>query len=82
MPDPSTFPVPEQFETPRLSLRTFRVTDALQLHEALVESLPQLRENLWFLPWVAQPQTFESALARCSKAQENFLLRLDLAYLD
>ena len=81
MPDPFIFAVPEQFETPRLLLRTFRLTDAPQLHDALVESLTKLRENLWFLPWVVQPQTLESARARCRKAQANFLLGLDLPYL-
>jgi RimJ/RimL family protein N-acetyltransferase len=57
------------------------VADAPQLHEALVESISQLRENLWFLPWVAEEQTLQSAEARCRKAHGNFLLRLDLPYL-
>ncbi len=81
MVDPLAFPVPEFFETPRLHLRPFSDTDAPQLHEALVESLTQLRENLWFLPWVAEPQTLHSAEARCRKAQSDFKLRLDLPYL-
>ena len=81
MPDPSQISIPESFETERLLLRPFSIADAPQLHEALVESIDQLRENLWFLPWVAEQQTIQSAEARCRKAQGNFLLRLDLPYL-
>lgn len=81
MPDPLQCPVPESFETPRLLLRPFSVADAPQLHEAQTESIDALREHLWFLPWVAEPQTLRSAEARCRQAQGNFLLRLDLPYL-
>ena len=81
VPDPRRFPVPESFETPRLLLRTFAVADAPQLHEALVESIAALREHLWFLPWVAEEQTLQSAEARCRQALGNFLLRTDLPYL-
>jgi RimJ/RimL family protein N-acetyltransferase len=81
MIDPLHFVIPETFETSRLILRPFSVADAPQLHEALVESLSELRNHLWFLPWVAEEQTLESAEARCRKAHGNFVLRLDLAYL-
>lgn len=81
MPDPARFSVPELIETARLLLRPFSVDDAPQLHEALVESISELRDNLWFLPWVVEEQTLQSAAARCRKAQGNFLLRLDLPYL-
>jgi RimJ/RimL family protein N-acetyltransferase len=73
--------VPDSFETPRLILRSFRTTDAAQLHEALVESCAALRAHLWFLPWVAEEQTLQSAEQRCRRAQENFQLRTDLPYL-
>lgn len=79
--DPRRFPVPESFETPRLLLRPFAVADAPQLHEALVESIDALREHLWFLPWVAEPPTPASAVARCRRAQADFLRRADLPYL-
>lgn len=81
MVDPLTFPIPESIETSRLVLRCFRVTDAPELHEALVESLAELRANLWFLPWVAEEQSLQSAELRCRKAQAGFLLRTDLPYL-
>ena len=81
VPDPRRFPVPESFETARLLLRSFSVADAPQLHEAQVESIDALREHLWFLPWVAEAQTLESAEARCRQAQAHFLQRADVPYL-
>ena len=81
MPDPHLFSVPDSFSTDRLLLRSFRVEDAAELHEALRESIAELRETLWFLPWVAEEQTLQSAETRCRKAQANFLLRADLPYL-
>lgn len=81
MPDPLAFPVPSRFETTRLVLRSFEVGDAAALHEALSESIEQLRRHLWFLPWVSQELTLAAAEARCRSAQANFLLRTDLPYL-
>jgi RimJ/RimL family protein N-acetyltransferase len=81
MPDPFRFSVPELFETDRLLLRPVRVSDAQQLHEALKESVTELREHLWFLPWVAEEQSLQSAEVRCRKAEANFIIRADLPYL-
>ncbi len=81
MTSPLCFSVPEFLETDRLLLRPFQVSDAQQLHEALVESIADLRAHLWFLPWVAEEQTLESAEGRCRQAQANFLIRADLPYL-
>lgn len=81
MPDPLLFPVPPSIETPRLLLRSFRVEDAPVLHEALTESIVELRRHLGFLSWVAEEQTLQSAEVRCRKAEANFLLRTDLPYL-
>ncbi|MFM7200456.1 MAG: GNAT family N-acetyltransferase [Myxococcota bacterium] len=81
MLDALTFPVPASFETQRLVLRAFQLEDAPALHAALVESLPALRAHLWFLPWVAEEQTPESARRRCEAAEKNFRLRTDLPYL-
>jgi RimJ/RimL family protein N-acetyltransferase len=79
--NPLLIDVPPQFETNRLTLRTFRAGDGVVLHDALVESITQLREFLWFLPWVAEDPTPESAEIRCRKAEANFLARIDLPYL-
>lgn len=81
MPDPLLFPVPAEFDTPRLRLRAFRVSDAPELHAALAESIEALRAHLWFLPWVAESPTLQSAEIRCRRAEANFVLRADLAYL-
>lgn len=81
MPDPLLFPVPDALQTDRLLLRPMSVADAAQLHEALLESIAELRENLCLIPWVMEEQTLQSAEARCRKAQASFLLRTDLPYL-
>ena len=81
MPEPLLFPVPSVIETPRLLLRSFRVEDASALAEALADSLTEMRQFLWFLPWVAEDPTLESAEIRCRRAEANFLLRTDLPYL-
>ena len=81
MLDPLAHPVPASFETSRLLLRSFRTEDAPALHAALAESILDLRAHLWFLPWIAEDQTLQSAEARCRRAEANFLLRTDLPYL-
>lgn len=81
MPYPLTSQIPSRFETARLIMRPFEVGDAAALHEALLESIVELRRHLWFLPWVSQEQTFAAAQERCRTARANFLLRTDLPYL-
>lgn len=81
MPDPLTFPIPDSLESERLVLRSFRADDAPVLHEALLESITDLRAHLWFLPWVAEEPTLKSASARCRKAAEDFAHRKDFPYL-
>jgi len=81
MPDPLRFPVPVEFRTPRLLLRPFRQDDAPALHEAIAESISELRQHLWFLPWVAAEPSLEAAQVRCRQAEAAFLLRTDLPYL-
>ena len=57
MPNALLVEVPDRFETDRLVLRTSRAGDGPVLYEALVESIAELRQFLWFLPWVAEVQT-------------------------
>jgi len=73
--------IPLAFETERLFIRPFEPEDASQLYSALDESIAELREYLWFLPWVAETQTVASAEARCVNAKNNFEQKLDFAYL-
>lgn len=81
MPNPPLFPVPSTLETRRLILRSFRLEDAPALHGAVAESIGQLRSNLWFLPWVAEEPTLQSAEIRCRRAEANFILQTDLPFL-
>lgn len=81
MTDPLLVAVPRAIETPRLLLRPFCADDAGALHEALLESIDALRASLWFIPWVAEVPTRQSAEIRCRRAEANFLLRTDLPYL-
>lgn len=80
MLNPLLIEIPVSIETSRLLLRVPRAGDGPALHEALVESLPELRRFLWFLSWVAEEQTPESAEIRCRKAQANFFARTDLPF--
>lgn len=81
MRDPLLIEVPTELRTARLLLRPFRPGDGAVLHEALAETLPALREFLWFLPWVAEAPTAASAEARCRRCAANFIARTDLPYL-
>ena len=62
-------------------LRSFREDDAPALYSALAESITDLREYLWFLPWVAEEPSLATAELRCRRALAHFLLRTDLAWL-
>src|SRR5215470_14453711 len=79
--DPLLVDVPTRVETTRLILRPLRAGDGAVLHEALVESIAELRRSLWFIPWIAEEQTPDSAELRCRKSEANFLARIDLPFL-
>jgi RimJ/RimL family protein N-acetyltransferase len=79
--DPILLDLPSYIETPRLNLRPPRKGDGPMLHEALTESLAELRRFLASLPWVAAEQTPESAEAYCRNGEANFIARRDLPFL-
>ena len=81
MADPLLVEIPTRIETQRLVLRPHRARDGPALHEALVESIAELRKALWFIPWIAEEQTPDSAELRCRKSEANFLARSDLPFL-
>ena len=81
IPDPLLIQIPARIETDRLVLRAHRAGDGPALHEALVESIAELRRSLWFIPWIAEEQTPDSAELRCRKSEANFLARTDLPFL-
>jgi RimJ/RimL family protein N-acetyltransferase len=78
--EPILLDLPPSIETPRLTLRPPRTGDGPELHEALTESLPELRRFLASLPWVAADQTLESAEAFCRNGESNFIARKDLPF--
>jgi RimJ/RimL family protein N-acetyltransferase len=80
MLEPILLDLPDSIETPRLTLRPPRAGDGPALHEALTESLPELRRFLASLPWVAAEQTLESAEIFCRNAESNFIARRDLPF--
>lgn len=81
MANPILRDLPASIETARLLMRPPRSGDGAALHEAIVESLPELRRFLASLPWVAEEQTRESAEVFCRNAESNFLARRDLPFL-
>ena len=81
MLDPTLLNLPSSIGTPRLTLRPPRTGDGPALHQALSESLPELRRFLASLPWVAAEQTLESAEMFCRNGEANFVSRKDLPFL-
>lgn len=81
MANPILRDLPASIETARLLMRPPRSGDGAAVHEAIVESLPELRRFLASLPWVAEEQTRESAEVFCRNAESNFLARRDLPFL-
>lgn len=81
MQDPILLDLPSSIETPRLLLRPPRSGDGAALLDAITESLPELRQFLASLPWVAAEQTLASAEAFCRMSEANFLARKDLPFL-
>lgn len=80
MTDPILLDLPTTLETPRLRLRHPRTGDGAMLHEAITESLPELRQFLASLPWVAAEQTLASAETFCRNAESNVIARRDLPF--
>lgn len=81
MIEPILLNLPDSIQTERLLLRPPRTGDGALLHEAVTESLTELRRFLASSPWVAAEQTVESSEVFCRTAQSNFLVRKDLTFL-
>ena len=81
MTDPVLLDLPTRIETQRLVLRPPQAGDGPALHEAVVESLPELRRFLASLPWVAGQQSIDASETFCRNGQANFLARKDLPFL-
>lgn len=81
MNDPLLLELPAAIETPRLHLRPPCAGDGAALHEAIAESLTEMRRFLASLPWLAGEQSPELSEAWCRNAHANFLARKDLPFL-
>jgi RimJ/RimL family protein N-acetyltransferase len=81
MPDPILIDIPTAIVTERLLLRQPQSGDGPAMFAAVTESLPELRQFLASLPWVAAEQTIEASEVYCRTAQTNFLSRKDLPFL-
>ena len=68
-------------ETARLVLRPPQDGDGEALLGAVTESMPELRQFLANLPWVAADQTLELSETYCRTGQSSFLARKDLPFL-
>ena len=79
--DPLLLDLPLSIDTPRLALRVPQAGDGAALHDALAESVGELRRYLGHLTWVAAEPSVESAEAWCRKGRASFLSRADLPFL-
>ncbi len=80
MPDPTSvilLDFPEAFETERLVVRAPRWGDGAAMHEAIAESIDELRP---WMPWAQQVPTLEGSEANCRHARLRFLARSDLRF--
>lgn len=73
--NPAAYPIPEEFESPRLTIRLPRVGDGAALHAAIVESVDILRP---WMPWVHPTPTLEDEEENVRRARARFLAREDL----
>lgn len=81
MTTPVLIDVPESFASARLDLRPPRAGDGVAFHDALAESLVEMRRFLGALPWVAAEPSVEGAEAFCRSARAAFLARTDMPFL-
>lgn len=73
--------VPQQLDTERLILRCPRAGDGAAVHEAVVESLPQLREFGASLPWAMAEPSVDSSEVFCRQGEADYLARTNLPLL-
>ncbi len=78
---PVLLDLPRSIHTERLLLRVPRPGDGVVVHEAVSESLAELRAFLASLPWIAEEPSVELSESFCRNAEANFLARRDLPFL-
>jgi RimJ/RimL family protein N-acetyltransferase len=67
--------VPAEFETARLLIRCARPGDGQLVHEAVVETLTDLRKWPASLPWAMHDPSVEASEEFCRKSQVEYLAR-------
>lgn len=78
---PLLLDLPSTIETERLLLRTPQAGDGGAVHEALAESIVELRRFMGLLPWVAAEPTVQASELFCRQSQAQVLLRKDFPFL-
>lgn len=79
--EPLLLDLPAEVETARLRLCVPRPGQGAIVHEALSESLAELRRFLASIPWVAAEPSVERSEIYCRNSQANFLARRDFPFL-
>ena len=73
--------VESELRTPRLLLRSAREGDGPAVHEAVVESLQELRAWPASLPWAMEEPSVEASETYCRESAAAFIKRSSLVYL-
>ena len=81
MIEPVLLDLPATIETARLLMRPPRPGDGAVVFDAVTQSLPELRQFLASLPWVAVEQSLSASEVYCRQAQANFIARKELPFL-
>lgn len=81
MPNPVLIEIPETIQGDRVVLRCPKPGDGGLLHEAVAESIEELRRYIASVPWVASEQSVQSSEIYCRTAYSNFIARKDMPYL-
>lgn len=79
--DPLLLDLPERIETARLAIRAPRAGDGPTLHEAIVETLDDLRRYPSSLRWALETPTVERYEVFCRRGAALWLLRADMPML-
>jgi RimJ/RimL family protein N-acetyltransferase len=79
--DPLLLDIPHEFETGRLLIRAPRPGDGRVVHEAVVETLEDLRRYPSSMRWALETPTVERSESFCRRGAALWLLRADLPML-
>jgi RimJ/RimL family protein N-acetyltransferase len=75
--DPLLIDIPHEMETDRLLLRTPRAGEAMEINQAVRESIDQLKP---WMPWAQSTPTLEETQIYCQQALAGQALRKEITY--